>query len=229
MKTVISLFVPTIAVQVYTVLDKTMIGMITQNDFENGYYEQAVKISKMVMTVVTALGTVMIPRIGFYFEKGDVKEVKRLMYRGYRFVWFLGIPLCLGLIMVSPKFVPWFFGEGYNKVSVLLGILSFLILAIGINNVTGMQYLIPTKRQNIFTLTVLIGAMINFAMNYILIERFAAIGAAIASVTAETVIAIVQLMIVRKEINPLEVLRGSKLLDCWWDYDRCTFLYPKIS
>lgn len=207
MKTVISLFVPTIAVQVYTVLDKTMIGMITQNDFENGYYEQAVKISKMVMTVVTALGTVMIPRIGFYFEKGDVKEVKRLMYRGYRFVWFLGIPLCLGLIMVSPKFVPWFFGEGYNKVSVLLGILSFLILAIGINNVTGIQYLIPTKRQNIFTLTVLIGAMINFAMNYILIERFAAIGAAIASVTAETVIAIVQLMIVRKEINPLEVLK----------------------
>ena len=63
----------------------------------------------MFLTIVIALGTVMIPRIGFHFEKGDTKEVKRLMYRGYRFAWFLGIPLCFGLIIVAPNFVPWFF------------------------------------------------------------------------------------------------------------------------
>lgn len=207
MQTVFSLFIPTIAVQIYTVLDKTMIGIITQNSFENGYYEQAVKISKMVMTVVTALGTVMIPRIGFYFEKGDSNEVRRLMYRGYRFVWLLGVPLCIGLVMVSPNFVPWFFGDGYDKVSDLLSVLSFLILAIGINNVTGMQYLIPTKRQNTFTFTVLVGAVVNFVMNFILIYFFKSIGAAIASVTAETVIAILQIYIVREELSPLVILK----------------------
>lgn len=204
---VLSLFIPTIAIQVYTVLDKTMIGAITQNVFENGYYEQALKISRMVLAIITALGTVMIPRIGFYFEKGENEEVRRLMYRGYRFVWFLGIPLCFGLIMVSSNFVPWFYGLGFDKVAGLLKILAFLILAIGINNVTGMQYLIPTKRQNIFTFTVIVGACVNFVMNYILIRYFASIGAAIASVTAETVIAIVQLIIVRKELNPLNVLK----------------------
>lgn len=99
--TVITLFVPTIAIQVYTVLDKTMIGVITQSSFENGYYEQALKISRTILTLVTALGTVMIPRIGYYFELGDTDEIRRLMYRGYRFVWFLGVPLCLGLISVS--------------------------------------------------------------------------------------------------------------------------------
>ena len=67
-KTVIALFVPTIAMQVYTVLDKTMIGVITQNAYENGYYEQALKIAKLVLTIVTSLGTVMIPRIGYHYS-----------------------------------------------------------------------------------------------------------------------------------------------------------------
>lgn len=206
-KTILSLFIPTIAIQIYTVLDKTMIGIITNSSYENGYYEQALKISRMILTMVTALGTVMIPRIGYYFEKKNIEEVKRLMYRGYRFVWFLGIPLCFGLICVSFNFVPWFFGKGYDKVIDLLKILSFLILAIGINNVTGMQYLIPTKRQNLFTLAVVIGACTNIILNAILIPLIQSVGAAIASVAAETVIAVVQLILVRKEISFWQVLK----------------------
>lgn len=206
-KTVISLFVPTIAMQVYTVLDKTMIGVITQNAFENGYYEQALKISKLVLTIVTSLGTVMIPRIGYHYSKGDTEIVKGYMYRAYKFVWLCGMPLTFGLIAVSNNFVPWFFGEGYEKVILLLGILSFLILAIGINNVTGMQYLIPTKRENVFSATVIIGAATNFVMNFFLIQLFQSTGAAVASVVAETTIAIIQIYIVRKEMSPFEIIK----------------------
>ena len=208
-KAVISLFIPTIAIQIYTVLDKTMIGIITHDAFENGYYEQAIKILKMILTVVTSLGTVMIPRIGYHFKNGEVEHVKMLMYRGYRFVWFLGIPLCLGIVGCAEKFVPWFFGNGYEKVIPLIQILSFLILAIGINNVTGMQYLIPTGRQKLFTFTVVIGAIINFIMNLIMIKYFQSVGAAIASVSAETVIAVVQLFLVKKELSALQIIRES--------------------
>lgn len=206
-RTVISLFVPTIAIQIYTVLDKTMIGVITQDAFENGCYEQAIKISKMLLTAVAALGTVMIPRIGALFQSDEIERVKELMYRGYRFVWFLGIPLCFGLIMISDNFVPWFFGSGYDKVIPLINILAFLILSIGINNVTGMQYLIPTKRQNLFTLTVIIGSCINLILNLILIHQYQSVGAAVASVIAETVIAGVQLIIVRKELSFWRILK----------------------
>lgn len=206
-KTVFSLFIPTVAIQVYTVLDKTMIGIITKDSFENGYYEQAVKISKMALMFVISLGTVMIPRIGYYHEQKQYEDVKRLMYNAYRFVWFLGIPLCFGLIMVAPGFVYWFLGEEYGKVTDLLRVLAFLILSIGINNVTGMQYLIPTKRQNIFTLTVIIGAVVNFILNSILIYYFKSMGAAVASVAAETTIAVVQIIIVRKELKPIYILK----------------------
>ena len=208
-KTVLSLFLPTIAMQVYTVLDKTMIGVITNSSLENGYYEQALKISRIVLTVITSLGTVMIPRIGYHFERNENDIVKSYMYRGYRFVWFLGIPLCIGLIMVSSNFVPWFFGKGYDKVVPLIRILSCLILAIGINNVTGMQYLIPTKRQNVFTRTVVYGSVTNFILNIILITKLQSYGAAIASVAAETVIALVQIWIVRKELSPWEIIKSG--------------------
>lgn len=206
-KVVWSLFIPTVAVQIYTALDKTMIGLITDSSYENGYYEQALKISKMLLALVTALGTAMVPRIGYLFENGSKECIQKYIYRGYRFVWFLGTPLCFGIIMSASNFVPWFFGVDYDKVIPLLQILSLLILAIGINNVTGIQYLIPTKKQNIFTKTVIIGAVTNFCLNMILIYFFKSIGAAIASVTAESVIAIVQLIIVRKELSPMQVLK----------------------
>lgn len=209
-KTVISLFVPTIAIQIYTVLDKTMIGLITNDVFENGYYEQAIAISKIVLTIVTSLGTVMIPRIGYYFENGETEIVKSYMYKNYRFVWFLGIPLCLGLICLSDSFVPWLFGPGYEKTIPLINILSLLIIAIGINSVTGVQYLIPTKRQNIFTKTVLLGAVINFLFNYLLIPSFYSFGAAISSVIAETTISISQIIIIRKELSPSVIIKSSK-------------------
>lgn len=206
---VLSLFLPTIAMQIYTVLDKTMIGVITQSNVENGYYEQAIKLSKMVLTVVTALGTVMIPRIGYHFERKETEQVRQYMYRGYQFVWFLGIPLCFGLSGVASSMVPWFYGEGYEKVVPLLQILSWLILMIGISNVTGIQYMVPTKRQNLFTLTVIIGAAVNFVLNAVLIPRFASIGAAVASVVAEMTIAVVQIVLMRKELSPREIVQPA--------------------
>lgn len=205
LKTVLSLFIPTIAIQIYTVLDKTMIGLLTQDVFENGYYEQAIKMARLVLTIVTSLGTVMIPRIGFHYKKGATEVVNSFMYKSYRFVWLAGIPFCLLLIGVSPNFVPWFFGVKFLKVVPLLEILSFLILAIGINNVTGMQYLIPTNRQNMFTFTVIVGAITNFILNLVLIPHYKALGAAIASVAAETVIAILQLYLVRDDFSVKKV------------------------
>lgn len=211
-RVIISLFIPTIAMQVYHVLDKTMIGAITGSSFENGYYEQALKISHMVLAIVTALGTVMIPRIGSLFAQHKNDEVRDYMYRGYRFVWFIGIPICFGLIGIAENLVPWFFGAGYEPVIGLIKILAFLVLAIGINNVTGMQYLIPTGKENLFTISVFVGAGSNFILNAIMIPHWGAVGAAIASVIAESLIAVIQIIMVRRELS------GKNILGMSWKY-----------
>ncbi len=205
-KTIFSLFIPGLAVQVYTVLDKTMIGIFTEGTFENGYYEQALKISKIVLALVTSLAGVMVPRIGYLFAKGDREQVSFLMYRSYKFVLCVSVALCFGLVGISDNFVPWFFGPGYEKVAGLLKVSSFLIVAIGLNNATGIQYFIPTKRQNLFTYSVVIGAAANFTMNIILIRMYQSYGAIIASVAAETLIAAIEFYFVRKEISTGRVI-----------------------
>lgn len=208
LKATFALFIPSVAISVYTVLDKTMIKFFSTN-FENGYYEQALKVSKTALTLVTALGAVMIPRMGYYFNQKNEHKVKELVYQSYNFVWFLGVPLCFGLIGISQQLVPCYYGAGYEKITILLPILSLLIIPIGISNVTGIQYFVTTKREKLLTQTVVIGAIVNFLCNLILIPQYASVGAAISSVVAETVITISQLFLIRKELSASRILKQS--------------------
>ena len=208
-KPAVILFLPTIAISVYTYLDKTMIGVITGSDFENGFYEQAEKIVKMVMTVVTSLGTVMIPRNANAFERKDMEAIRRNIYRSVRFVLFLGIPMMIGLIAVSDNMVPWFLGDGYYKSANIMKILSVLVLAIGLNNVFGLQYLIPAGEDKKFTLSVTCGAVTNFLLNLVLIRLFKSYGAAIATIVAEIAVAVIMFCFIRKNISLREIFKSS--------------------
>lgn len=198
---IMSLFIPQIAIQIYTVVDKTMIGNMLNDMAEVGYYEQAQKISKLLLTVITSLGTVMIPRMAFTYKKKDYDKLFYYMKKTINFVWLLGCAITFGLIAVAPEFVPLFFGDGYEPVVNLLYVFSFIVLAIGINNVIGMQYLIPTKKEKYFTISVVSAAIFNFIFNIFMIKFIGTIGAAIASVLAETFIIFIQLYFIRKEFQ----------------------------
>ena len=209
LKVSITLFLPTIAIQVYTVFDKTMIGIITKDALENGYYEQSIKISRSLLMLITALSTVVIPRVGYYYDKNEHETVKVILYRSYRFVFMMSIPMCLGLNFVSYNFVPWFLGAGYEKSVLLVQTFSLLIICISLSNVTGMQYFVPTKQQNKLTISVCLGAIINFILNCILISNFKSIGAAIASVIAEAIITIIQFVLAKDYISFKRILKES--------------------
>ncbi len=208
-KSAIILFLPTIAIKVYTVLDKTMIGTITRSDAQNGNYEYATQASRLLLAVVTAIGTVMIPRIGYHFKRNEKDQIEILMYKSYRAVMLIAVPMCLGLVFVADKFIPWFLGPKLYRVADLLKILSMLFIAIGLSTVTGTQYMVPTMRQNKLTASVCVGAVVNFILNMFLISRYKANGAAIASVIAEFSVTFVQFIFVRKEISFLKVLKNS--------------------
>lgn len=207
LKPVIILFIPQVATKVYTVLDKVMIGAIIENKSEVGFYEQSQKIIKMLLAVITSLGTVMLPRIANTFEEGNKEKIKEYIKRSFNFVFLLAFPMIFGIVAVSNSFVPIFFGAGYEKVVILMSIISPIMLAIGLSNVIGTQYLLPTKRQKEYTISVLIGAIVNFIMNMLLIKTYGAIGASIGTVIAETSVTLVQFYFVRKEICLSKLLK----------------------
>jgi O-antigen/teichoic acid export membrane protein len=208
-KPIIVLFIPQIAIQIYTVLDKSMIGLITKSPYENGCYEQAMKIVKLLLVIITSLGIVVVPRMAHLNAKKQFDEINDHVIRSFNFILFLGTPLFFGLIGIADIFVPVFFGQGYDKSIILMRILSGLFIAIGLNNVIGIQYLIPLKKEHIFTATVLCGACINFTLNIILIRRYQALGAALSSVIAESVITIIQFFYIRNILNIKSIFSGA--------------------
>ena len=210
LKPTLTLFVPQIAIQVYTLLDKTMIGAIISDKSEVGYYEQAQKIVKTALTIITSLGTVMMPRIANTYSKGEKKKVKSYMKKSFNLVFLLAFPIIFGLISVSDDFVPVFFGDGYERTAEIIKIISPIILLIGLSNVTGTQYLLPTKRQNQYTISVVCGSIVNFIMNLILIRKLGAIGASIGTVIAEFTVTSIQIYFTRDDFELKEVIKLSK-------------------
>ena len=208
-KPTIALFIPQIAIQVYTLLDKTMIGTIIADKAEVGYYDQSQKIIKVVLTVVTSLGTVMMPRIANTYAEGNKKKIEEYMSKSFNMVFFLAFPIVFGIIIISDVFVPIFFGDGYIPVINLMKVISPIILLIGLSNVTGTQYLLPTKRQKEFTLSVVFGACVNFSLNMFLIPRYGALGASVGTVLAELTVSCIQAYFVKDDFNIKNIIRLS--------------------
>ncbi len=229
LKSTIALFIPQVAIQIYTVLDKTMIGKIYGTKSEVGFYEQAQKIVKLLLTVVTSLGAVMIPRIASVFAAGELKEMKEYISKSFRFTFFLAFPIMAGLVLVADDFVPLFFGEGYDRVKILMKIIVPITLFIGMSNVFGIQYLLPTKKQTAYTISVTTGAAINFVLNLFLIKKYGAIGASISTVIAEFVVMTIQLFFARELFSIKELFNlGKKNIIATIFMFVCTYGISKI-
>lgn len=203
------LFIPQIANKVYNMLDTTMLGKIIVDKAETGYYEQSQKIIRVLLTVVTSLGTVMVPRMASMFANGEKEKINEYMNKSFNFTYMLSFPIMFGLIAISKDFVPWFFGPGYTKVITLMIIIVPIILLMGIANIIGTQYLIPTKRQKEFTISVVAGIGVNFVLNYIMIRAWQSVGACIATVISQLVVDLVQIYYIRNEINLKAVFKLS--------------------
>ena len=209
LKPTISLFIPQIAIQVYTLLDKTMIGAIYEDKSEVGYYEQGQKIINMLLTVITSLGTVMLPRIANFFANNKKNAVKSYMEKSFNFVFLLAFPMIFGIIAVAKDFVPIFFGPGYDKVIILMSIISPVLLFIGMSNVIGTQYLLPTKRQKEYTISVVTGSIVNLCINASLIWKYGALGASIGTIIAEFTVTLVQIIFVKDEFDFKKIFKSA--------------------
>jgi len=87
-KSIILLFIPAVAVHIYYMIDKSMIGWITRDSFQNGYYDQALSIVRTILPLVTSMGAVVLPRISLYHKQKDDANVRKYVYKNARFLWF---------------------------------------------------------------------------------------------------------------------------------------------
>lgn len=211
-------FIPTIATSVYTVLDKTMIGLITDNTYENGFYEQATKIINMAKALAfTSLNSVMGARTAYLFKENKIEEIHQKIEDSLSYILLMAFGMCFGIVGVADGLVPWFFGDGFEPVAGLLKLFSPIIIIIGISNCLGSLYYNPIGKRSTSAKFIICGSVCNLIFNSIFIPKLGATGAALGSLLAELVITVLYVVFSDgyAKVNLLIKLSWKRMVAAW--------------
>ncbi|WP_195986658.1 oligosaccharide flippase family protein [Clostridium sp. D53t1_180928_C8] len=206
-KPLLKLFLPQIATQVYTLLARTLVGFLSTKD-QVIFYDYSQRIVNMVLAMITSIGVVLLPRVSNIIGNGKREEVPRIIEKTFKIVSYLAIPMSIGLMCVSKILVSWFLSPKYLSVGQLTAWTSLIIIAVSWANIIGVQYLIATKQENKYTLSIIIAAIVNLIMNLCLIPSHGAAGAIISLIVAEYIGIVIQLILVRKQLPIKRMLLG---------------------
>lgn len=208
LKPCLILMIPLIALNIYRSMDKVMLGALS-NMSETGLYEAAEKIIYSLTLFVSSLGTVMMPRMTSLLSEGKKDKVIKGMENSLLFVVFMTSAMCFGILSISNSLIPRFYGNDFTGSVILINLLAVTLILIGWSNVVRTQYVIPGKKDDIYIKAISLGAILNLLINIWLIPKYAAVGACIATLVAETVVPLYQGFRVRNELEQKKYLLAA--------------------
>lgn len=200
------LFIPVIAVSLYKIMDKIMLGAMSGVS-EVGFYEQAEKLINFPLALITALGTVILPRTSNLIANHEHKKVKELIGKSISFITFLSCPIALGLIAAADNFVPLFMGDGFAKSSILVCFLAVTVIFLSFANIIRTGFMTPKEMDKEYAILTITGGVVNLIINLILIPKLQSIGACIGTVVAEFVVMVLLIWFVRKDLPVLSYMK----------------------
>lgn len=192
-------FAMSCAATIYTNLDTVMLGFM-KSDMYVGYYNAAVKIKMILVSIVTSLGTVLLPRVSYYVENGFWDEFYRIGSKAINFVMLIAIPLCSYFMLFAEESIYFLSGEAYSGAIIPMQIIMPTLILIGLTNVMGIQMLVPMGKEKYVLYSEIAGAGVDLLLNVLLIPSYAAAGAALGTLAAEVVVFGVQFYFLKKEV-----------------------------
>ena len=207
-------FAMSVATTVYTNLDTLMLGFM-KGDAETGYYNAAVKVKAIVVSLVTSIGTVLLPRVSYYVEKKMEKEFKSVTAKAFNLVVLMALPLVI-YFMFCAKETMLFLAPDYLNAVLAMQVIMPSVLLIGLTNVMGIQILVPQGKENMVLISEIVGAGVNVVLNAIWIPRFGCTGAAMGTLAAEFAVLVVQAIALKGFLRDVlkELRLGKMLISC---------------
>lgn len=196
-KPILIFFSMTCATTIYLNMDVVMLGFM-QTDTEVGVYNAAIKIKSVLVSVIIALGTVLLPRVTYYIEKGKVEKLYNIAKRAIQFVYFLTLPLIMVFTVCAKDCILILAGSDYGNAELPMKIMLPTVFFIGLTNVMGIEVLIPTGNEIKVLISEVIGAIVNLIFNFTFIPKYGAIGAAIGTLLAEMAVFAVQFILYKE-------------------------------
>lgn len=208
LKPVILLFLPQIAISLYVTLDRTMLGALASTK-DVGIYDQALKLVNILLTLVTSLGSVMLPRVANLLSTGDHKAVNKMHQISFLIYNLVIFPIIAGMLIVNDDFVQFFLGQDFQDAKYAIAIMIFRMFFIGWTNIMGIQILIPHNKNKEFMISTTIPAIVSVGLNLLLLPKLGYIGAAIVSVLTEALVWAIQLYFTRNYLKEVPFLAST--------------------
>ena len=197
---IVLLFLPQVAISLYVVLDRTLLGLLGSYS-DVGIYEQGQKLVSILLKVVSSLGVVMLPRVANLLSERRDKEAQNIVKFSFILYNLIIFPMIFGLIAVNEVFVKLFLGQNFQDVKYVLYVIVLNIMFVGWTNILGYQVLVVRNKNKEFMLSTTIPAFVSVAVNVAVIPFFGYIGASITSVVVEILVFAIQWYYSRNIIN----------------------------
>lgn len=199
LKPALHIFVFNLITSIYLNLNTVMLGFIN-GEKAVGYYSSGYKISQILLSVITSLGVVLLPRCSNLIETGKNEEFANITRKSYHLILALSLPLTAGLLLLAQPIVRIFFGPAFSEsVSVVMWTASIIIF-VGLSNVIGLQILYPQGKENLVIWSTAGGALFCIVLNLALLPVMSYTGAAISTFVAELAVLVIQIIFGRKYI-----------------------------
>ncbi len=207
-KPILTLFIPVLAYSIYKIMDKIMLGTMSSYT-QVGLYENAYKINNIPIGFITAIGNVMLPRMTALVSNGQNLLAKHYIEISFAIINMLSCAMVFGIGGISNNFAVVYYGNEFAACGSLITCLNWTVFFIAWANIMRTQYLIPNKKDNIYVISTISGAIINLIINLILIPQFHALGAAIGTFMAEFTVMLIQLCCIKSELTILQYIVKS--------------------
>ena len=205
----IYLFLPQAALLLYLQVDKLMLNWMTGQASQVAYYDNAERIINIPLSVITIIGTVMMPRLANEFKKSNLETVEVLLLKAARYALLIAFPLMFGLICCAKQFIPWYLGDGFFPTANALMLLSPIVLFNTLINISGAQYFVATNQISILIKSNFTASALNIAVNALLIPRYGYIGASVATLFSSGLSVFIQYFYLHKQLSCKPVFKYS--------------------
>ena len=193
------IFVLNLVTSIYVHLNTILLGFMN-GDEAVGYYYTGNRLTQIILTLITALGSALLPRCSNLVENSKWEEFKSITRKSYLLIFALSLPASLGLIILKEPIVNIFFGQDYAESARVLAWTAPTLFLVGLTNLIGIQILYPRGKENIVIISTLVGAVVSVVLNLFLIPFLSYVGAAISTLVAEFFVLIVQLVYGKKYV-----------------------------
>ena len=207
-----------LALTLYNQTDEFILGLIDPSKAAVGAYSVGVKGVDIVITLITSLYAVFMPRASYYYGLENKAPFRRLLNYSFNITFFIAIPAIATMMALSTPITALISGgdltDSYADANWILFALATMMLTYSLGDDIYTEILIPQKRERHYLIAMLFGVLINVSLSFILaIYAFPTapgIGVALATMVAD-ILVLVYLLFVSRDYSLPAILNLNNL------------------